>query len=109
MTKSLACSSQGDPHVITFSGQHAHPMGEGAFVLATCNNDFTVHVCHQPVTGLPSLSVNHGFIVKSSAGTVKVLPSGTTKIGDALGQIIISGNKIVFPGGEVVSGTYDRF
>jgi hypothetical protein len=107
MTKSLACSSQGDPHVITFSGKHAHPMGVGAFVLATCNNDFTVQVCHQPVTGLPDLSVNHGFIVKSSAGTVKVLPSGTTKIGDATNQIVISGNKITFPGGEVVSGTYD--
>ena len=65
--KALACSTWGDPHVVTFAGRNSHPMGQGEFVLAAVADQFRVHACFQPVPWDPSLSVNTAFAIESKA------------------------------------------
>ena len=84
-----------------FSRQLAHPMGSGVYTMVQISG-FVIQACHKPVR--PGISVNAGFAIRYSGGTVKILSSGMTVEGPARR----SGNTIEFPGGEVVRGAWTR-
>ena len=101
--KALACTTWGDPHVVTFAGRNSHPMGQGEFVLTAVVGRFRVHACHQPVPWAPAISVNTAFAItwehRGARGTVKVLSGAVQALPSDVTQ---TGNKLVFPGGEQV-------
>jgi hypothetical protein len=102
-SKSIVCSSSGDPHVRTFVGRRSHPMGQGEYVLAVCGS-FRVHACHEPITR-PGISKNNGFVIDTQWGLVKITRSGAS-IPSGVG-IAIQGRRrrtITFPDGSMVSG-----
>ena len=96
----LTCSSWGDPHVTMFSRAQAHPMGRGLYKMVGCVPSFRIHACHKPLRH--HISVNRGFAIEYDGGVVKLLPSGVT----TTGPVQRTGNTFTFPGGEVVSGSY---
>jgi len=102
--KALACTSSGDPHVITFAGPNSHPMGQGEFVLATCAGTFAVHACHQPASWTIGVSITTAFAIKSAAGTFKIIDGALPPFPPESGVTVggTKGNKITFPTGEVV-------
>ena len=110
--KSIACSTQGDPHVTMFAGYSSHPMGSGEHVLARCTGDthtFAVHSCHQPVRFSRGISVNRGFAIQAGAAVIKILDDGIHVDPPNAEEIdFIDGHKIVFKTGEVLIGTADR-
>ena len=101
-SKSLVCSSSGDPHVRTFVGRRSHPMGQGEYVLAACGA-FRVHACHEPLDQRPGVSRNNGFAVDSPWGRVDIARDGA-RVPPGAG-IAVRGRRVTFPDGAEVVGT----
>lgn len=93
-----------------FSGQSAHPQGNGAYVFAQ-NGDrsIVVQVCHKPRSG-SQVSVNSAVAIKFKGATLKNIGGSWSGVPQ---DVTCSQTTCTFPDGEVVSrsgyGVYVRF
>jgi hypothetical protein len=82
-------------------------MGVGEHkLLASPDNAFSVHACHQPRADKPKVSVNRGFAIRTPEGVTKIGSDGQVSAAPGVTKEAVAGGltKLTFPQGEVIVG-----